>query len=147
MPIKNNIEKSKCKARLFDQTTVKFILVGIINTLFGTGVMFLAYNVFSASYWLSSALNYILGSILSFFLNKYFTFQSKEKSWQEVVKFIINITICYFLAYGLAKPLVMKILQGQDLKLVENTAMVVGMVLFVGLNYLGQRFLVFSTKK
>lgn len=147
MPIKNNVEKSKCKARLFDQTTVKFILVGIINTLFGTGVMFLAYNVFSASYWLSSALNYILGSILSFFLNKYFTFQSKEKSWQEVVKFIINITICYFLAYGLAKPLVMKILQGQDLKLVENTAMVVGMVLFVGLNYLGQRFLVFSTKK
>ena len=147
MPIKNNVEKSKCKARLFDQTTVKFILVGIINTLFGTGVMFLAYNVFSASYWLSSALNYILGSILSFFLNKYFTFQSKEKSLQEVVKFIINITLCYFLAYGLAKPLVMKILQGQDLKFVENTAMVVGMVLFVGLNYLGQRFLVFSTKK
>lgn len=146
MPIKNNVEKSKCKARLFDQTTVKFILVGIINTLFGTGVMFLAYNVFSASYWLSSALNYILGSILSFFLNKYFTFQSKEKSWQEVVKFIINITICYFLAYGLAKPLVMRIMQGQDLKLVENTAMVVGMVLFVGLNYLGQRFLVFSKK-
>ncbi|WP_053942319.1 GtrA family protein [Kallipyga gabonensis] len=147
MPIKNNVEKSKCKARLFDQTTVKFILVGIINTLCGTGVMFLAYNVFSASYWLSSALNYILGSILSFFLNKYFTFQSKEKSWQEVVKFIINITICYFLAYGLAKPLVMRIMQGQDLKFVENTAMVVGMVLFVGLNYLGQRFLVFSTKK
>lgn len=147
MPIKNNVEKSKSKIKLFDQTTVKFILVGIINTLFGTGVMFLAYNVFSASYWLSSALNYILGSILSFFLNKYFTFQSKEKSWQEVVKFIINITLCYFLAYGLAKPLVMRIMQGQDLKFVENTAMVVGMVLFVGLNYLGQRFLVFSTKK
>lgn len=146
MPIKNNVERSKCKIKLFDQTTVKFILVGIVNTLFGTGVMFLAYNVFSASYWLSSALNYILGSILSFFLNKYFTFQSKEKSWQEVVKFIINITLCYFLAYGLAKPLVMKILQGQDLKLVENAAMVVGMVLFVGLNYLGQRFLVFSKK-
>lgn len=147
MPIKNNVEKSKSKIKLFDQTTVKFILVGIVNTLFGTGVMFLAYNVFSASYWLSSALNYILGSILSFFLNKYFTFQSKEKSWQEVVKFIINITLCYFLAYGLAKPLVMRILQGQDLRLVENAAMVVGMVLFVGLNYLGQRFLVFSTKK
>lgn len=109
--------------------------------------MFLAYNVFSASYWLSSALNYILGSILSYFLNKYFTFQSKEKSWSQVVKFVLNITVCYFLAYGLAKPLVMRILSGQEIKLVENVAMVVGMVLFVGLNYLGQRFLVFPEKK
>ena len=147
MPINKKNEKSETSIRLFDKTTLKFILVGIINTLFGTGVMFLAYNVFSASYWLSSALNYILGSILSYFLNKYFTFQSKEKSWSQVVKFVLNITVCYFLAYGLAKPLVMRILSGQEIKLVENAAMVVGMVLFVGLNYLGQRFLVFSEKK
>lgn len=147
MPINKKNEKTERSIRLFDKTTLKFILVGIINTLFGTGVMFLAYNVFSASYWLSSALNYILGSILSYFLNKYFTFQSKEKSWNQVVKFVLNITVCYFLAYGLAKPLVMRILSGQEIKLVENAAMVVGMVLFVGLNYLGQRFLVFSEKK
>lgn len=147
MPINKKNEKSETSIRLFDKTTLKFILVGIINTLFGTGVMFLAYNVFSASYWLSSALNYILGSILSYFLNKYFTFQSKEKSWGQVVKFVLNITVCYFLAYGLAKPLVMRILASQEIKLVENAAMVVGMVLFVGLNYLGQRFLVFSEKK
>ncbi len=147
MPINKKNEKPERSIRLFDKTTLKFILVGIINTLFGTGVMFLAYNVFSASYWLSSALNYILGSILSYFLNKYFTFQSKEKSWSQVVKFVLNITVCYFLAYGLAKPLVMRILSGQEIKLVENAAMVVGMVLFVGLNYLGQRFLVFPEKK
>ncbi|MDD7733294.1 MAG: GtrA family protein [Firmicutes bacterium] len=147
MPINKKSKKPETSIRLFDKTTLKFILVGIINTLFGTGVMFLAYNVFSASYWLSSALNYILGSILSYFLNKYFTFQSKEKSWSQVVKFVLNITVCYFLAYGLAKPLVMRILEGQEVKLVENIAMLVGMVLFVGLNYLGQRFLVFSEKK
>lgn len=147
MPINKKNEKPETSIRLFDKTTLKFILVGIINTLFGTGVMFLAYNVFSASYWLSSALNYILGSILSYFLNKYFTFQSKEKSWGQVVKFVLNITVCYFLAYGLAKPLVMRILASQEIKLVENAAMVVGMILFVGLNYLGQRFLVFSKKK
>ncbi len=147
MPINKKNENPERSIRLFDKTTLKFILVGIINTLFGTGVMFLAYNVFSASYWLSSALNYILGSILSYFLNKYFTFQSKEKSWSQVVKFVLNITVCYFLAYGLAKPLVMRILSGQEIKLVENIAMMVGMVLFVGLNYLGQRFLVFPEKK
>lgn len=132
---------------LIDQTTWKFLLVGVLNTIFGTAVMFLAYNLCHASYWLSSALNYILGSILSYFLNKYFTFQSKKRSWQEVARFVLNITLCYLIAYGLAKPLVRLVLTGQDQHLVENIAMLVGMVLFVGLNYLGQRFFVFREGK
>ena len=72
--------------KLLDKTFWKFILVGVINTLFGAGVMFLLYNVafknyheMNWAYWVSSAANYILGSILSFFLNKNFTFQNKEK--------------------------------------------------------------------
>lgn len=55
---------------IIDKKTIKFILVGIVNTIFGTTVMFVAYNMIGFSYWISSALNYILGSILSFFLNK-----------------------------------------------------------------------------
>ena len=60
--------------KLIDKTTIKFILVGIVNTLVGTGVMFLMYNLLHASYWISSASNYIIGSIVSYVLNKYFTF-------------------------------------------------------------------------
>jgi hypothetical protein len=66
--------------RLFDRTFWKFILVGIINTLVGTGVMFALYNLLHQSYWFSSAANYVTGSIVSFFLNKYFTFQNSEHS-------------------------------------------------------------------
>lgn len=54
-------------------------MVGVVNTIVGTGVMFIAYNIFSASYWFSSALNYIIGSIVSYFLNRYFTFEYKKK--------------------------------------------------------------------
>ena len=63
--------------KIIDMATIKFLMVGVINTLVGTGVMFLLYNVFSASYWVSSATNYIVGSVVSYFLNKYFTFQNK----------------------------------------------------------------------
>lgn len=70
-------------AKFFDKTFWKFILVGIANTLFGTAIMFVFYNVFHLSYWVSSASNYIFGSILSYFLNKHFTFQSKDNSPQE----------------------------------------------------------------
>lgn len=89
-----------------DQTTWRFLLVGCINTLFGTSIMFLAYNVLGLSYWLSSASNYFFGSILSYFLNKYFTFQKKDKSIGDILPFALNITIYYYIAYGLAKPLV-----------------------------------------
>ena len=58
-----------------DLTFWKFILVGIINTLVGTTVMFVAYNLCHLNYWVSSASNYVVGSIVSYFLNKYFTFK------------------------------------------------------------------------
>ena len=133
--------------KLFDKTFLKFIAVGILNTLFGTAIMFIAYNALNLNYWVSSALNYILGSILSYFLNKNFTFQSDSKDLKTVLKFIVNITVCYLLAYGAAKPLVAFILRGAGKKMRENLAMLAGMGIFVILNYIGQRFGVFNNKK
>ena len=65
-------------AKFADKTFVRFVLVGVINTLFGSAIMFVFYNVFHLSYWLSSASNYFFGSILSYFLNKYYTFRYKS---------------------------------------------------------------------
>ena len=117
--------------QLLDATFWKFVLVGIVNTLVGTTVMFFAYNALHLSYWISSASNYIIGSIVSYFLNKYFTFQNKEKSAKQVAMFIINITICYLLAYGLAKPIVSWILSNQSKSVQDNLSMLVGMGAFV----------------
>ena len=102
----------KILSSFFDATFLKFILVGVINTLIGTVVMFYCFNVLAWSYWISSALNYIVGSIVSYLLNKRYTFQQKGHDWYTVLKFITNITVCYVLAYGLAKPLVIWILSG-----------------------------------
>lgn len=133
------------KLKLFyDKTFLKFIIVGVINTIVGTSIMFILYNAFGFSYWFSSSMNYIIGSIVSFFLNKYFTFKSKTFSFKEVVLFIINIAVCYLIAYGFAKWIILYIMSDYSLKIQENTAMVVGMVLFTMLNYLSQRFIVFS---
>ena len=130
----------------FDVITIKFIIVGIINTLFGTTIMFACYNLLHISYWWSSAANYFFGSILSFFLNKYFTFSSTQKSIDEMLRFIVNICGCYFIAYGVAKPLSLKILTSASKTIQENIAMMIGMVLFVLLNYIGQRYFVFRSR-
>ena len=122
---------------------VRFIIVGIINTLVGAGVMFFMYNILGAGYWVSSALNYIVGSIVSYFLNKYFTFRQKQKSLRIVLSFIANICACYLIAYGAARPLVGMMLSGSPTAVTDNISMLLGMAVFVGLNYLGQRFVVF----
>ena len=131
----------------FDASFFRFILVGIINTLFGTAIMFVFYNVFHLGYWFSSASNYVLASILSYFLNKYYTFQKKGGDIRSVVRFVVNISLCYLLAYGIAKPLMAWMLSSAEQSIQENIAMLTGMVLFVGFNYIGQRFFVFNDKK
>ena len=134
------------KSKIINNTLVKFLAVGVLNTIIGAGTMFLLYNLAHASYWLSSAANYVVGDIVSFFLNKYFTFESKEWSWSQVWKFVLNVTVCYILGYGLAKPLALKALSGQSVKVQENVAMLVGMCLYTGFNYLGQKFFAFKKK-
>ena len=147
---KVNFKGDKMKSfisKFFDKTMLKFILVGVANTLVGTAVMFIFYNLLHFDYWISSASNYIVGSILSYFLNKYFTFKQKKQSVSEIIKFIINITLCYLIAYSAAQPLVRFIFSGIDNVLADNLSMLAGMGFFIILNYIGQRFIVFTDKK
>lgn len=129
-------------------TMIPFILVGIVNTIFGTAVMFFCSEFLNLGYWISSGANYFFGSILSYFLNKHFTFRSSEKGFKVISRFALNIIVCWLLAYGIAKPFTLFLLKNAELneKLQEQYAMLVGMVLFTVLNYVGQRFFTFHNK-
>ena len=130
-------------SKIVDKTVYRFIIVGVLNTIVGTAIMFIFYNVFHFDYWISSAANYFFGSILSYFLNKYYTFSYRKKEWKSAIRFIVNIVVCYFIAYGIAKPTMSWLLSGATKAVQENIAMVFGMGLFVVLNYFGQRFYTF----
>lgn len=130
---------------IVDIKLLKFAIVGIVNTVVGTAIMFALYNLAGCSYWISSAANYILTSMLSYFLNKHFTFKFEGDMKGSVIRFALNIALCYLIAYGIAKPITLRLISG-SVQFQENIAMIVGMTLFVGFNYLGQRFFVFSGK-
>lgn len=140
--------------KLLDPTFFRFLLVGIVNTLVGTAIMFGLYNVAGlylwgdAGYWISSAANYVVGSVVSYFLNKHFTFRNTETGGKVVIRFVVNIAVCWVLAYGIAQPVTELVLGGiLNAQMVGNFSMFCGMVLFVMLNYLGQRFFAFREKK
>ena len=129
-----------------DKTFIKFVIVGILNTVIGMSIMFVFYNVFHLGYWFSSASNYLFGSIASYLLNKHFTFRYNEKGCRSLFRFTINVLVCYLLAYGVAKPIVGWMLAGMDRIIQDNVSMIFGMAFFVGFNYIGQRYFAFSPR-
>ena len=142
------------RKNLLNSSFVRFLIVGVLNTLVGTAVMFGLYNLAGLhkwgqiGYWLSTIGNYTVGSVVSFFLNKHFTFKNKEKGKGVVIRFIVNIAVCMVLAYGIAQKCVELVLAETFLseQLQGNISMLVGMGLFVLLNYFGQRFFAFRNR-
>ena len=132
---------------LFDEKLLEFLIVGIANTAVGAGLMFLLYNLCGFSYWASSVLNYAVGGTLSFFLNKFFTFRDKQKSAAQIMLFVVNLAVCYFLAYFAAKKAVYFLLAAATEKVRGNVALLCGMCLYTALNYAGQRLFVFREKE
>jgi len=129
---------------IFDLVFLKFLLAGLANTIAGSGLMFVMYNVFGLGYWVSSAANYAAGSILSFFLNKYWTFNVRKWSLYMVAAFIVTIAISWFLAYKIARTALYFLLAEHSQKIQDNVGLFAGMCLYTGLNYIGQRFIVFK---
>ena len=146
---------SKIKKRLstdfnvFDKKfgePVKFIIVGIVNTAVGYTVMFVLYNAFHVGYWVSSAANYIVGSVCSFFLNKYFTFRSKHLNVKEALRFVLCIAFCYAVAYGIARPLIRMIFSPYAKRIQDNAAMILGSIVFTAMNFFGRKYIVFKKR-
>ena len=128
------------------QEPLKFLAVGVINTAVGAAVMLTLYNIFHAGYWVSSAANYILGSVCSFFLNKYFTFGSKRLCVREALAFVLCIAACYAFAYGIARPCVRMAFSQYSKTVQDNAAMILGSAVFTAANFICQKYIVFRKK-
>ena len=148
-----NMTKTNFKNSKWNNEFTRFLIVGVLNTLLGTALTFGLYNMAHMGYWLASGLSYFLASIFSFFMNKTFTFHNRDALIKSAGRFFINIAVCYFLSFGIAKPLTLGVLHsaftnaaGQlslSVKVCENISLVVGMILFTLFNFVGQKFFAF----
>ncbi len=132
--------------KLFESSLVRFLIVGAGNTLLSAAIMFLLEGL---GYWPSTAIAYVAGAVLSFFLNRSFTFHSDEVVWKAAAKFALNVAVCYAVAYALAPPLMGWLLGRTALSALwrERAAKLLGMALYTGLNYCGQRFFAFKKRR
>lgn len=132
--------------KIFDRSFIKFLAVGVANTLLSMILMFLLEGL---GYWVSTAIAYIAGAILSFFLNRRFTFKSEENLAVTAVKFALNVAICYVIAYALAQPAVSWLLGHTAISTIwqGRIAKLFGMGLYTLINYIGQKLFAFQKAK
>jgi putative flippase GtrA len=79
------------------KTFVQFVtynIVGIANTLVGFSIIFLLMFA-GVGATLSNAIGYAIGSVLSYYLNKKYTFKSTSDSKMQAVKFFMVLGVSY----------------------------------------------------
>ncbi|WP_272495654.1 GtrA family protein [Bacillus pinisoli] len=124
----------------------RFLLVGVVNTLVGLSLIFILIKL-GINYWTSTFLGNSMGAIISYFLNRSFTFDSRVSLQKGAPSFILVILICYVGSYTVSKwfisltgapPYLPSFLTEQDL------AVLAGALLYTLSNYIGQKYIVFS---
>ena len=130
--------------KLLHNSFLRFLVVGVGNTLLSMAVELGLYNLGGANPVLSSAVGYVVGAVMSFFLNRRFTFHSQEELGRSAVKFAVNVAVLWTLTHPLLQPWLAGKLQAVFVeKWANNVALVICMGLYTVLNYFGQRFFAF----
>jgi putative flippase GtrA len=75
---------------------IKFVIVGVLNTILGYGVIFGCMYLLGMDPVISNVIGYLIGLMLSYTLNRKVTFQSTSKSKTELVRFLAVFLIAYF---------------------------------------------------
>jgi putative flippase GtrA len=127
-------------------TFLRFLLVGLINTVVGLSSMVILLNFGGFSYWLATFAGNSIGAGTSFFMNRAFTFKSHVSIGAGLPKFIAVILMCYVISYSLGGLAANTLsLPGWAAAFItkEELAVYLGTGFYTLFNYLGQKLFVF----
>jgi len=131
---------------LLDGKLLKFLGLGLLNTLLSAVLMFGIFNLTRFGYWPASAIAYIAGALFGFVMSKVWVFEDKGNTLNAAIRFFGAVSACYVFSFGISKPLVHWVLAGAGVspRGIDQLAMGCAMVLYTVANYLLQRLFVFQ---
>lgn len=130
-------------------TFVRFLIVGLINTVVGLTIMYVLYHLANQSYWLSTFIGNSVGALVSFILNRSFTFKSKGTVRKSIMKFLLVILCCYFISYHLGTLLVDWSMKEMNYAISFQTdlAILLSTAIYTITNYICQKQFVFRVEE
>ncbi|PYI57575.1 polysaccharide biosynthesis protein GtrA [Paenibacillus flagellatus] len=131
-----------------DRSFLRFLLVGVFNTLVGLSVIALLLHVAGAGYWASTFIGNGVGALVSYALNKRFTFRSDASVGRSLWRYLTVTVVCYGLSYGvglLGGKLLSALLPAFPESRIHDAAALLGTGLYTIANYAGHKYFTFRT--
>ena len=145
--------------KLFDRTLVLYLVIGVLNFIFCTALMFFLFNVCGFSEHIAPLVNYGLGSLIWYLSCRYILFPTHRTTLRQLLRFVIDVLVCYLLSYYVVAPLLGSAMLrsagvraffsfgGDSQEMISgNCEMTIGSFAYALLNYFGQRYFVFSDR-
>lgn len=119
-------------------TFLRFVLVGISNTLIGMSIIYFAWRFLHLGDLFSNMLGYAVGFVWSYAMNRWWTFQHSGPVSQSLARFVLVCACAYC-----ANLLVLFALR-HEMGQASFLPHVAGMVVYTIMGYLGSRFFAFK---
>lgn len=142
---------------------ISYCLVGVANTIVGLSTAYVFLNVFLSSYIISVAAAYVAGIIVSFFLNKKYTFNNNSNNnLQLFVRFVFAMLPSYIISYYFGYHVIQIIVDanifnhilinlskftGSEIaRLTDNMAVLMSMAIYLVLGFSVNKLVIFKQK-
>lgn len=125
-------------ALLTGHSAVRYLAVGLANTLVGLGITYFAMYAFALGNAPANFLGYFVGILLSFVLNKRWTFRDTGPTTVSFWRFLAVVCIAY------AVNLAIVLMLADGLRLDPYIAQAAGIPPYTIVGYLGNRFFAFQ---
>jgi putative flippase GtrA len=120
---------------------LKFAAVGVVNTALGYAVIFACMYLADLSAVTSNVIGYAVGLIVSYVLNRSFTFRSAAPPRREIIRFVAIFLLAYL------ANLAALVLLIRHAGVHEGVAQVIAGVVYFALSFLLNKYYVFAVRQ
>lgn len=120
---------------------VRFLIVGVANTLVGLGTMYAAMYFLGLDIVHANILGYIIGTIQSFLLNKRWTFGSSDRALGSFIRFLLVLAVAYGANLGTV------VAANTFFAVNPYVAQALGIFPYTSIGFLGSRYFVFRNQR
>lgn len=120
---------------------LRFAFVGIANTALGYAVIFTCMYLAGLGAVASNVAGYAVGLVVSYVLNRNFTFRSAAAPRREIVRFVAIFLIAYLANLGVLMLLI------RHAGMHEGVAQVVAGIVYFGLSFVLSKYYVFAQSR
>lgn len=122
-------------------TLLRYLLVGVVNTLVGLSAIYLAMYYLGFGVMSANAFGYAIGIVVSFTLNKTWTFCNSDHVLSSFIRYLLVLAIAY--AGNLATVLFANL----HFNLNPYMAQALGVIPYTTVGYLGSRYFAFRSQR